>query len=217
MKRMPKSVTMFRTDGLVSVAGYAWKYVCTTCGLRASETLFFRRGESAISQDDRQLLACNFVRVGDAVPLEKYGHPRLRHIPYREWFAHGAVCFVGLVEGKVVSYCWVHRESYCLGKIGRFVLQDGEVWIGPVFVDKRFRRRGINTGQIKHSIHELGKGRCRVFFTAANSQNYASIRSFVKCGFTVVGISRIRTFGGQIVSNIMCELDNERRLRESLI
>ncbi len=217
MTLLAKVVTFCRADGFAHTADYFWRCLASWCGLRVSETLFFRREGVVAPRNDNNADACEFIMVSSVASLEKHEYPRLRYLPCQKWFSHGSICFVGLLKGKVVSYCWVHNGSYAFGKIGRFKLRDDEAWIGPVFVDKRYRRRGINTAQINCALHELGKVGKRVFFTATNSRNYGSIKSFVGCGFGVVGISRRRAFCGRRISDVVCELSDQQFLRGALM
>lgn len=217
MTSIAKVVVFWRADGFSHTAGYFWRCLGSWCGLRASETLFFRREGVIVPRGGRCTDACEFVEMRDALALEKYDYPRLRYVPYHKWFARGSVCFVGLIERSVVSYCWIHEGSYWLGRVGRFALRDNEVWIGPVFVDKRYRGRAINIAQIDHAIQEQSKAGKTVFFTATNSRNYPSIKSFVRCGFAAVGVSRTRSLFGRCVSSVICDLDNRQFVRESVV
>jgi GNAT superfamily N-acetyltransferase len=211
-----KVITICRTDGLAYTLGRLWRLVVTGCALRRSETLFFRCGAAGVPAGIRATGRLEFVRVSDALSLEEHPHPKLAYRPYRVWFSAGAVCFLGLVRGKVVSYCWAHPGCYSLGRIGRFGLRKGEWWIGPVYVDRRYRGRGINTAQIRHALQELSGAGEKVFFTATNASNHASMRSFVKCGFVVIGRCRLRTLLTWSVRRTVCDWNDQGLMAKSL-
>jgi GNAT superfamily N-acetyltransferase len=196
--------------------GCLGRLIGNCCALRCSETLFFRRGAAAALADIRRADGLEFVRVRDASSLEEHGYPQLAHRPYRRWFSAASVCFLGLVQGKVVSYCWAHQGFYALGRVGRFGLREGEWWIGPVYVDKRYRGRGINTAQIRHAIRELSGTEGKVFFTATNASNHASLKSFAKCGFVVIGRCRLRTLLKWSVRRTICEWNDQGLMAKSL-
>ncbi len=216
MKALAKVIAVGRTDGLANTLNYLWRGLTTACALRCSETLFLRRSAAAAPAVLHAGAAPEFVAVSDAPSLERYAYPRLAYVPYRKWLSQGSVCFLGLVQGAVVSYCWVHRGSYSLGRIGRFGLGEKERWMGPVFVDKRYRRRGINTAQVHHALRESSHAGEIVFFTATNAANYRSLQSFARCGFVLIGLCRVRMLGPRRISHITCDLSGRGWLKEAL-
>jgi GNAT superfamily N-acetyltransferase len=216
VRPIAKAITIYRTDGLAYTAGCLCRLVTTCCALRRSETLFLRRGAATALADVGRAAGPEFVLAKDAFSLEEHVYAKLAYLPYRRWFDAGSVCFLGLVQGKVVSYCWAHRRSYSLGRIGSFRLRDNEWWIGPVFVDKRCRRQGINTAQIHHAIRELSGRRGKVFYTATNASNHASMKSFVRCGFVVIGRCRLRMLWRWPVCRTIWELNDQGLMAKCL-
>ncbi len=179
-----KCADFYQSDGIGNTAKYVVNAIQRECFYHHSVTEFF-----CCVPDDRT--ACiatataEFRTLDSAAVLDAYRYPRLKYLPTQQWLSEGASCYIGLVDGCLVSYCWVHKNRYSLGEIGVFRLKTTEAWIGPVFVDKRFRRRGINTAQIRYAISQEETVSC--FFTAISSTNHGSIRSFTKCRFAKVG------------------------------
>lgn len=75
-------------------------------------------------------------------------------------------------EGEVVGMCWPRRES------------DGRWRTGPIFVDPKYRSKGIGTAFLKE-FFATRKGRAYI-----EPDNYASINAYKKAGFSKVGNSK---------------------------
>ena len=80
-----------------------------------------------------------------------------------------------------------HEEERIIHGLGRFVLKKGQGWIGPVYVAKQYRGNGYNRILLLEQLNRLHKLEVKEVFTAINSQNEASLRSFKSVGFVEVG------------------------------
>lgn len=76
------------------------------------------------------------------------------------------------------------REIHGLGK---FQLRSGEGWIGPVYVLRDWRGRGINKALVAEQIKKLQASGIDTFYTSINSNNEASLNSFKHSGFCEIG------------------------------
>lgn len=217
MRLKSKVLTFFRTDGAANTASYLWRSLRNVLGLRVSETFFFRCKplETPVEHDNSD--APKFIVVTDTIELSRYAYRRLDYVPSVEWFERGSTCYLGLMQGRVVSYCWAHQGFYTVDReLGEFPLKDDEVWIGPIFVDKRYRGLGIARPQLSFAIQGQIQSGKRVFLTAINSANHASTRSFAKCGFIMTGMSRVRKFGRWQLSKKILDINREEYLRKAL-
>lgn len=119
--------------------------------------------------------------------LKKIKFPKLFLLPVDRWLTQGSKLIIGYYKDQAVSYAWDHRNSYQIHGTGTVVLKAGEIWIGPVFVHKSARSMGINTKQIRYLLtleKQNGIKRC---LTCVSSKNFASLKSFTKNGFQVLG------------------------------
>lgn len=76
------------------------------------------------------------------------------------------------------------REIHGLGK---FQMRSGEGWIGPVYVLRGWRGRGINKALVAEQIKKLQASGIDTFYTSINSNNGASLNSFKHGGFCEIG------------------------------
>lgn len=71
--------------------------------------------------------------------------------------------------------------------MGKFKLRCGEGWIGPVYVLRSWRGRGINKMLIAEQTKMLKAIGVDTFYTSINSNNKASLNSFKHSGFCEIG------------------------------
>ena len=81
-------------------------------------------------------------------------------------------------DGAVAHYGWV-SFSFC-----RFYkVQAGDVVIGPIWTDDRFRGRGYATLALMRTINELMQKGSHVFWIDTSEDNVACQKVIEKCGF----------------------------------
>lgn len=212
-----KVISFCRTDGLENTANYIWRTITTALGLRASETFFLRFDISEqrqdLNPDDREEIEV----IRDSTILDIYGFERLDYIPHKEWIRNGSTCYVKKSQNRVISYCWAHSTGYSVdNEIGSFELSDSEAWIGPIFVEKRHRGRGISAPLIDFAVRDQVNAGKDTFFTATNSENFGSQKTFAKLGFVIVGLSHIRRIGRHRLSNVFLDVNIHDYLRKRL-
>ncbi len=158
---------------------------------RKSETVFFVK-----KADNDILINCisaDFVIkeifIEDINFLE---FPRLKLLPIDDWLTKGSRLFVTFYKGYPIGYCWIHFNCHLLSNLCSFLLEENECWIGPDFVHKKFRGRGLQKFSIDYRV-ALMSG--RVCYTCTNKSNIASAKSYFKAGFENVGsIIKTRIF-----------------------
>lgn len=94
-----------------------------------------------------------------------------------------------LREGdKYIAYAAEkHATERLIHGLGSFVLKSDEGWIGPVYVRKQWRGHGYNRQLLLQQMHRLKECGMTTVYTAINSQNTASLKSFSSVGFEEIG------------------------------
>lgn len=106
-------------------------------------------------------------------------------------------------EGEYAGYAGVQFETHRqIHGLCRFTLREKEAWIGPVYIKKKFRNRGLNRYALQFIMDSMKEMGFCAFFTAINSCNHSSMKSFMNCGFSDIGhiISkkgRVKTVAGE--------------------
>lgn len=92
-------------------------------------------------------------------------------------------------DGEVIGYVGAEfAKNKAIHGLGCFQLEAQEAWIGPTYVKKQARGQGISTCLIAEMLCVLRNEKgIQTFFTAINSRNASSIRSFEKNGFKLIG------------------------------
>lgn len=105
-----------------------------------------------------------------------------------KWLSNDADLYIAKSGNKIVGYTFIHLGEYEVDGVGTIDLKhDDSLWIGPTFVDKKFRSQGINKLLINISAkHYVGKR--KTAFTSANVNNVNSIKSFIRNGFKLKDI-----------------------------
>jgi GNAT superfamily N-acetyltransferase len=112
---------------------------------------------------------------------------------FRNFFAAGHRCYVVRASDRIVGYCWlffgqyvITHDNYRTSNIV-FALDGNNVFIGNVFIDREFRRRGYYSFLLGSVIQEAkaSHGRSR-FFVNVKADNVTSLRAHARLGFTTV-------------------------------
>lgn len=171
-----------KSDGIMSALHYAIATILS-CVYRSSTTNFYRYDGVTSSLVKYANTDRFVVKECLAEELETIDFPRLKLLNWRRWLHDGSRCYVGFYDGIPATYTWTHFKEYEIHGLGKFHLTDGECWIGPVFVHKDYRGRGLNKIQIANQMLDVG-GVC---YTSVNAGNQPSIRSFIGLGYKNVG------------------------------
>lgn len=91
-------------------------------------------------------------------------------------------------DNEFIAYAAeLHERTREIHNLGCFLLNSGEGWIGPVYVVKKYRRKGVNRLLLVEQIKRLQSKGVYEIFSAINSRNTASLKSFKKVGFVEIG------------------------------
>ena len=90
--------------------------------------------------------------------------------------------------GEYAGYAGVQFETHRqIHGLCCFILREKEAWIGPVYIKRKFRNRGLNRYTLQFIMDGMKKMGFCAFFTAINSANHSSMKSFMNCGFSDIG------------------------------
>ncbi|MEI6702260.1 MAG: GNAT family N-acetyltransferase [Deltaproteobacteria bacterium] len=81
-------------------------------------------------------------------------------------------------KGCIAHYGWV-SFSFCR----YYTVQPGDVVIGPILTDDRFRGMGFATVALMQTINQLILERCRVLWIDTAEDNISCQKVIEKCGF----------------------------------
>ena len=155
---------------------------------KASETVFLKCCEADLTPDPKVKL--------DVVPLTE---ERLKdfesirffdHISGRDYMDqdHGSI-FLGYADGELVAYAAAEYDKRKeIHGLGFFHLERDEAWLGPVYVKRAYRGKGVNREMLKRAMEKAEKkNHIRCFYTCINRENTASRKSFLHTGFREQG------------------------------
>lgn len=80
-----------------------------------------------------------------------------------------------------------HATERLIHGLGSFLLNSDEGWIGPVYVRKEWRWQGCNRRLLFQQMRRLKEFGIITVYTAINSQNTASLKSFSSVEFEEIG------------------------------
>jgi len=102
--------------------------------------------------------------------------------------------FIAMESDKIIGYvvCFGPNVHHQIHKMGTWKLGKNEAWIGPTFIVKKYRNKGIHKVLLIECINTMYKLGIEICYTAINKNNIPSIRSFSKVGFDKLGLIKIR-------------------------
>lgn len=107
---------------------------------------------------------------------------RLKLLPYRQWLKNGSVVIVVFREAIPVAFGWTHFVCHSIQYVGTFDMGNHIAWLGPSFVHKEFRGKGLQKLVIQLGVAKAPTG-VDCFITSVNAKNVPSLSSFLKLGF----------------------------------
>jgi len=178
---MRKFIAYCKNDGFFN----AIKYGCATITgklYRHSETEFVKiRIDKSWDVPTIPNYEIRPISVDKIILLD---FPRLLSQPWQQWFDLGSELYVGFYNDEPVTYSWIHYAYHDMGELGRFMLKKGECWVGPTFVDNRYRGKGLNKTQMLQNFKDA---KATMAFGSFNTENTASRVSCLKVGFEIYG------------------------------
>jgi RimJ/RimL family protein N-acetyltransferase len=158
-----------------------------------SETIFLFLDIDELSLMPKQKCDIEYKIIQNKSDLDKIDFNRIKILQYKKWFEKSSQAILGLNNSNPVSFSWSHFQQHSLHGVCKINLSSNKCWIGPTFVDKSMRGKGINKAQIYFQINNAPAG-IKYFLTSANASNKASIKSFEKLGFKI-GLKFDKNYG----------------------
>jgi hypothetical protein len=167
--------------------------------IRVSETLFFRfYFDYAFETDEMKIHAplpgikLQILKKFSEFRNYSYFSKKLIFLPIEEWFSKGALCLAIIYKFSIIGYTWLHPKQYFIQNAGAFLLKDEELFFGPAFIDKKYRRKGLYLFLITNSLKYCMENRIKHLYSSSSIENTPSIKSLVRCGFNVVACVRAK-------------------------
>ena len=198
-----KLIISIKYDGFQNTARNILKKVFNLFG-RASKTLFLRKEQVEYIKLPDIGDSYSYQKITDIKDVVDCKHEKLISLPINKWLNNGATCFLILHEKEPVAYGWLHKNEYQFEGSGLINLSnENKAWLGPVFVNKDFRRKGLNSFQISLLINEAKRSGINIIETSLNSNNVASYASFIKYGFSCYKNESSKYFMGMIIEKTL--------------
>lgn len=107
---------------------------------------------------------------------------RLKLLPYQKWIENGSFVIVAFYGTTPAAFGWTHFKNHSIHYVGTFDMGNNIAWLGPSFVHKDFRGKGLQKLIIQLGI-TTAPNNIDSFITSVNSSNAPSLSSFFKLGF----------------------------------
>lgn len=181
---MSNLLNYLKQEGLFATAKKAWNKVFQK-GI--SQTIFLRADLSGDTDDDYEVII---------EKLEESNRAAFEEIKFWDFVnaddyignEHQSVIMLRDGENYIAYAAEEHATDRLIHGLGSFLLKSDEGWIGPVYVRKKWRGRGYSRRLLLQQMYRLKESGMTLVYTAINSQNTASLKSFSSVGFEEIGI-----------------------------
>lgn len=218
VNRMFKAINSFKTNGFINTVAKIIDRILKKLGLRVSETYFFQ-----IDLNDVELRNSRMKPY----KMEYLDHDRKTQFENMKYFdfldvnsflvSDKADILIALDESEIIGYICVHQGvDHLIYNLGYWSLNDNEAWIGPTYVVNDYRNKGIHGKLINEFVKQGYSNGISKIYTAINSENIPSIRSFSKVGFKLIGRVKIRKTANRKISVELLDINNKNVLKEKL-
>lgn len=175
-----------KSDGIKEALTFVFRTFAMIFYKKSITNFYKSNGAVNVSDVDTKNIEINEMTLSNLSTIE---FSRLKLLPCEEWLKKGSKLYICYMEDKPIAFTWSHFGSYNIHGIGNFILNENEYWIGPTFVHKNYRGLGINKSQIQYQMSEC-KGKTAL--TSVSANNIASIKSFEKFSFSLIGQIKCR-------------------------
>lgn len=140
----------------------------------------------------------NFIDIVEVNSVGGNNLLNLNAVKINRWLNNGAHLYEAKLGDKSIGYAVIHLAEYSVDGVGVIDLKNRDaLWLGPIFVDKKYRSQGIGKQLINGSIKNY-IGERKIVLTSANVNNISSIKSFISNGFKLKNVIICTYyFGGQ--------------------
>lgn len=157
-------------------------------GLKKSVTIFFVKVlDSNIAYVDSDHYSIKILTQAD---IDKFDKMKYFHFIRSKEVVEDPYFMVITInhQERMVGYVILHfGEIHPIYGLGSWKLDEDEAWLGPAFVIKEFRGKGINSLLLNQAaIFSIERGSKKIF-TCINQSNASSRRSFEKNDYRPIG------------------------------
>lgn len=199
MNGVVKIISSLKHDGFIETSRKIYNYISSKAGLRMSETYIFRvcLDDLVFSNEttgNRTREGLQFVPCENVEFFNRFHRipDKIGTVPASRWYLEGAKCFVLSLNNTVVAYTWVHFNNYFIENAGTLNFDNSELFIGPFYTDHAFRGKGLYHFLMSESLLYCKNNNIRYVFGSSNSDNIATIKVCITCGFDLIGSVRRR-------------------------
>ena len=198
-------VTNVQAEGLYNTIWSLVRATAKRLGVLHSYTLIYQKTlvdeqytKSAFNTSSAQISICR--REEDFKDIESFT-PKLLLLPWREWFERDSLCITLNERGRLFGYGWIHFCFYdrVVNEM-TFNLDTSEAYLGPFFIEPKFRKRGLYHTMVNFALQYLKKkGRFSSIYTASNIKNSATIKVMIANGFVVIGLIKSKNSKHRVI------------------
>lgn len=178
---MGKILTFIKSDGLDNTMRFMWNALRSKIGHTSHTYCLFADRDGILPELGNRI---KYKVISDIETLSAINFPRLKLSPWKKWLREGS-CVLIIFENDVpIAFGWMHFKSHYVHSVGNFNLGNDMAWLGPYFVHRKYRGKGLQRTAISIGVSEAPKS-ITSFITSINFSNIASLHSFEKCGFQI--------------------------------
>lgn len=198
---MKKIIKYFKDNGLLRTIKRIFYRVGGKLGLIKSETFVLHQDfkNEKILQDflpDYKVDILNKENLSDFMAIKYYEFLDPKEI-INSKKSNIMVAFDGK---KIIGFaCYHYDTNHTIHDLGKWHLKEDEAWIGPTYVIKEYRSKGVHRLLLIKTISLLNKIGINKTYTAINRNNIPSIKSFKNVGFEIIGTINIQRFFNKII------------------
>lgn len=181
---MNKFLTYLKYEGIMATVKKVFSYI------RKKESItVFLCYDAPIKSVKKQPILFDFLRQDNLDSFEKIKF--FDHIHGRDYIdSSNSFILLAMMNGETVGYIAMELEKNKeIHGLGHFQLDTQEAWVGPVYVKRAYRGKGINKEMLKQALEiAMNKYHIRCIYTSINQENIASLKSFLHAGFQKKGV-----------------------------
>lgn len=190
-----------KTDGLLNTLVFTLKSI-TSLIYNKSVTNIYKR--KTCEEDYKNETVIKEVGANE---IESMDFSRLKLLDWKKWLENKSHIYVAYIGNEPVGYAWIHYHSYHFADKYNFGIEENEVWIGPSFVKKEFRGRGVQKALTQYRLSKINNS---TVYTSVSSNNIASNKCMKRNDFEFMGTVNITTlFGKEIKTAITPEIKDK--------
>lgn len=179
---MNKFLVFYKSDGLKSAIQLSIKKIASVFYHCSHTKCIYLERTKLKPLSKPQWDSYDAVLISKPEDIATLSFDRLKLLPCMKWLNNGSNVIVLLKGSTPVAFGWTHFESHSIENVGTFDMGNNIAWLGPFFVHKDFRGKGLQKLIIQQCINKVPDN-ITSFITSTNSKNTASLSSFLTLGF----------------------------------